>query len=204
MVRRLAHELRRPLSRIDQLVFYLEMVTAASDGKARRRIAELQSELRHARSVIADALFFYKPSPARLVPLDLNEVVAQTVKQWEIGDRGWICLQLEHALPPVMLDLEQAEHVVRHLVLHFAAKASRRRAVIVKAYAAAEGVVLEISASADATVPDCLLEPAAGTKCNCPYGLASVKRILDAHGATIGAVKDGPGRVAIRVVFQAA
>jgi nitrogen-specific signal transduction histidine kinase len=44
IVRRLAHELRQPLSTIESIAFYLEMILPRTEAKARRQLRKLQQE----------------------------------------------------------------------------------------------------------------------------------------------------------------
>ena len=45
IVRHIAHELRQPLSTIESIAFYLEMVLPRTEGKARRQLGKLQQEV---------------------------------------------------------------------------------------------------------------------------------------------------------------
>jgi signal transduction histidine kinase len=208
VVRHLVHEIRQPLSTIESIAFYLEMVLPRAEGKARRQLSKLQQEVEQINWVLCDAIHFLQASPPRLQAMDLSEVVSKSFGEWRTLPGVRVCQQLAAQLPPVALDLEQIQHLLRNVTSFFARIAAGEAAVLVETRSAEGGVVLEISANA----PQWPTEEAAALfepfEPSAPAGaglkLASARRIAEAHGARIE-VHSGPdARVSLTLLFPPA
>ncbi len=198
VVRQLAHQLRQPLATIEQISSYLEIALPPADARSRRRLAQLQRELRRALWTLSDTAFYFDTAP-RFALLDLKEVVSGALAEWHAGDTGWICVHSDDDLRPVRLDAAQIQHMLRTLVLFFAADPAARRATLVRTYAEGAAVVVEITAP-DSRVPrelisaeDCFGAP-----------LATARRILEGHGARLETDQGPDDRFRLRMVFPAA
>jgi len=208
VVRHLARELREPLSAIDSIACYLDIVLPRADTKGRRQLAKLRQEVRQINWILSDAVHFLRAAPLRLEALDLSEVLSRALSEWRAPDGPSVALDLQRRLPLVNLDLEQVQHMLRNLVAFFGRFSSSERPISVRVYTFENTVKLEVKAE----TPQCspadvqpLFDP---FESNLPggagLGLASVRRIAEAHGARVDAATDPPGTLALTITFPPA
>jgi signal transduction histidine kinase len=200
VVRRLTSELRNPLSAIEQIGFCVELALPIADTRSRKKLRELQRQVRRARGMLADAEFCFDPDSARFSEVDLKEIVSRVLSEWHPGDSGWVCLHLEDDLPPLRLDVAMMERLLRTLMLLLPGDAEARIATMVRLFAAEAAVVLEI-ASPSGAVFESLLEPPADPLTENGLALASARRILEVHGASVELRHPAADRVSLRIAF---
>jgi signal transduction histidine kinase len=208
VLRHITHELRQPLSTIESIAFYLEMVLPRTEGKARRQLAKMQQEVRQIDWILSDAIHFLRAAPLQPRRLDLTEVVSRSLSEWNTAQGAGLCLRLERELPPVRLDLEQIQHMLRNIVGFFGRLSPPEHSMVLRTYAADDTVVLETTA----TTPECataglepLFEPFdSHLPGGSGLGLASVRKIAEAHGARIEVHHNPAGTISLLVAFPAA
>lgn len=207
VVRHITHELRQPLSTIESIAFYLEMVLPRTEGKARRQLTKLQQEVHQINWILSDAIHFLRAAPLDPRPLDLTEVVSRSLSEWDTLQGAGLCLRLEQDLPLVRLDLEQIQHMLRNIVAFFGRFSSPEHSIVLRTYAADDAAVLEITS----TAPECattdlepLFEPFdSRLPGGSGLGLASVRKIAEAHGARIEVHHNPAGTISLVVTFPA-
>jgi signal transduction histidine kinase len=189
IVRHLAHELRQPLSTIESIAFYLEMVLPRTEGKARRQLGKLQQEVHQINWILTDAIHFLQAAPLRLQLLDLSEVISKSLSEWEAEDGAGVCLRLEEGLQLVWLDLEQTQHMLRNIVAFFGRVCRPGRSIVIRTYGTEDETVLEITAAADGCPAEEVAPFFEPFGSHMPGGsglaLASVRRIAEAHHARV-------------------
>ncbi len=208
VVRHLGHELRHPLSTIESITHYLNMVLPRTDAKARRQLAKLQDEIRHVRWILADAAHFLEAVPPKANLLDLTEVVARNLSEWNPEDGAGLSFSLQPELPLVRLDLEQMEHLVRNIVTFFRRVSSPGNSVHLETFGADGRVVLKIVSTSLQYSPEDiepLFEPfgerfPAGTG----LALASARKIAEAHGGEIEVAAEPPHSLTLLISFPKA
>ena len=123
MARRLAHELKNPIFPIQLSIETLRRV-AAEDASG-RRLAELfhdasvtiLDELRALRKIVDEFSEFARMPAPRPGPVDVNDVVAQTMRLYEPRAGGVeIRTELASALPPVIGDRDLLARALGNLV----------------------------------------------------------------------------------------
>lgn len=205
VVRHVAHELRQPLSTIESIAFYLDLVLPRAEGKARRQLAKLQLEVRQINWILSDTIHFLQAAPLQLHLLDLTEVVSKNLSEWNTLHGAGTCLRLEQDLPQVWLDLEQIQHLLRNVVAFFGRFSPPEHSIVLRTYAANDAVMLEITSSA----PECgttdlqpLFEPFdSRLPGGSGLGLASVRKIAEAHGARLEVHNNPAGTISLTVAF---
>ncbi len=208
VVRHVARELRAPLNAIDSIACYLDLVLPRADAKGRRQLGKLRQEVRQINGILSDAIHFLRAAPLRLEALDLSEVLSRTVSEWRGQEGPSVALDLQRRLPLVNLDLEQIQHMLRNLVAFFGRFSPSDRPIAVRVYTVGDEIKLEVKAE----TPQCtqgdvqpLFDPFdSSLPEGAGLGLASVRRIAEAHGARVEAVADPPGTLALTIAFPAA
>ncbi|MFZ0479438.1 MAG: histidine kinase dimerization/phospho-acceptor domain-containing protein [Terriglobales bacterium] len=118
-----AHELNNPLT---AMLGYSDLLSASSLPPAeQQQAARIGEEVRRTKSLVASLLTFARPSPARLVPLDLNSVLQTGLRPLapRLEAQGITThLRLASPLPLVLADSNQVLHVCLHLASQIAAQ----------------------------------------------------------------------------------
>ncbi len=208
VVRHIAQEIRQPLSTIESITHYLNMVLPRTEAKARRQLGTLQDEIRHIQWILDDAIHFLNAVPPQRQLLDLTEVVARSFTEWGPEQGAGCTLLLEPELPLVEVDLQQIEHLLRNLMTFFGRVSAPGRSIAVHTYAAASEVRLEITSGALEYAPEDiepLFEPFADRfPAGSGLALASARRIADAHGARLEVKSDPPASLSVVIAFPVA
>ncbi len=209
VVRHLAHELRQPLSTIEAIAYYLEMVLPDDDAKTRPQIEQLREAIQQADWILSDAVHYVQAAPPNPRTVDLRELVFQAVREIsEDTKEEWIRTTLHPEATPVRFDPEQGRHMLRNVLQFFRLVAKPEPYVTVRTAVKAGWVDLEFHSHGldlPAEDPDAVFEP---FSTHLPAGsglaLASVRRIAEAHGGGIEFHPGPSGDALLRLSFQAA
>ncbi|MGE5569404.1 MAG: sensor histidine kinase [Rhodospirillales bacterium] len=208
VVRHIAHELRQPLSTIESIAFYLEMVLPRGDAKARKQLGKLQQEIHQINWILTDAIHFLGAAPLHQQLMDLTEVTSQCLSEWNTRRSAGVRLRLEDNLPLVRLDLEQIRHMLRNIVTFFSRISAPESPITVRTYSQSTEVVLQVAAIApDSPVSDIqpLYDPFnSHLPSGSGLGLASVRRIAEAHGGRVDVTTGDAGAISLNVAFPIA
>jgi len=198
----MAHELRQPLSAMEAIVYYLQL-TVVDDARTRAQIEKLRQLIDQSGSILSDAVHYLQAAPARPERRDLHEALAESVGRLAALDQNLITFDLADSFPPLSFDLTQMQHLLGS-ALRFCLRAGRRaHPVEVEMYLAGARAVLRFATTAphlDLVSPEDLFTPfedhpavAAG------LGLASVRRIAEAHGGECRLLTEPGRRLALHI-----
>jgi len=191
----LAHEIRTPLSSIRGAA---EILAGSSDGSEREEFAAiLVTEADRLNRVVTDFLEFARPRPGIAVHADLPAAAHEVVRLLRLeADRSGVRLEtdLPDDLPSVAISGEPLKQVLINLVMNAVQASDRDGVVRVGASATGDTVALTIE-DEGVGIPEAdrerVFEPFVTTReKGTGLGLSVVRKILTAHGATIGI---GPG-----------
>jgi nitrogen fixation/metabolism regulation signal transduction histidine kinase len=223
VARRLAHEIKNPLTPIQLAAERMELKLA---GKLPPAEAEMLT--RSARTIVnqvgalklmVDEFRDYARLPAaRLAPLDLNALVHEVLALYApLEASGALHAELAPGLPPILGDAAQLRQVIHNLLknAHEATEKQPARSIeviteAVRRAGAVTGVRLIVRDDGHGFPPDSLsrvFEPYVTTKPKgTGLGLAIVRKIVEEHGARIEASNrtDGEGAVkgaAVQLLF---
>jgi nitrogen fixation/metabolism regulation signal transduction histidine kinase len=197
VARRLAHEIKNPLTPIQlsaerlqmKLADKLDADSAAMLGRATRTIVD---QVEAMKNMVNDFRDYARLPPPMLAPLDLNALVAEVLELYEDGPVR-VRAELAPALPPVLADADQMRQVLHNLIKN-AGEAMHEK------LGAGETVTVRTQrheGMADLTVADAgpgfppeilarAFEPYVTTKAKgTGLGLAIVRKIVDDHGGAI-------------------
>ena len=205
VARRLAHEIKNPLTPIQLSAERLEMKLgerlAREDAETLRRATEtIVSQVTALKAMVDDFRDYARlpaPAPARL---DLNALVSDVLALYENSSVP-IAKRLADALPPVWADGAQIRQVIHNLVQNAQDSHENARqtgaAIEVRTELAGDKVRLAVS-DHGAGFPEDLMarifEPYVTTKPRgTGLGLAIVKKIVDEHHGSV-AIENRPNR----------
>ena len=213
LVAGVAHEVNNPLSSISAFAQLLLRESTLSPSQ-RESIDVIRSETMRASQVVKDLLAFARRSEPHRAPLDINGVVARTVRmrQYQFSESS-VRLETELAddLPSVMGDARQLQQVCLNLITNAvqAMAVSRGGDLRVRTYSAESGVRLEVSDSGPGIAADVrahIFEPFFTTKNEgegTGLGLSVSYGIISAHVGSIEVSETGPDGTTFRVTLPA-
>ncbi len=209
MVRHLVHELRQPLSTIESIACYLQMVLPAEDEGARRQAARLLEAVQQANCILSDAVHYVQAAPPRPEIVDVGHLISDAVREATAGrEKPWVCATEPARAAPVRLDPEQGRHMVRSVLQLLRLLSGPQAQVSVYSTTGADRVDVEFhSAGADVPADDlaAMSEPfSAYLPPGTGLSLASVRRITEAHGGGMEFRRAPGGGTLVRLSFPTA
>ena len=198
----LAHELRQPLSAIESTAYYLAMVLPRSERRAQEQASRLQRLTEQASWILSCALQLADTSPLAPEPLDLEELITQSVAgavpRWR-RRRGsiWPATFL-----PLRLDPGRARWLVENLLAMMRRAADRAHPVQRADLARNQPwrawlwnfQRISLRTRAAKGPKSCLGAGAA-------MGIESARRIVEAHGGSFDIEFDSASAVRVRILF---
>jgi len=224
VARRLAHEIKNPLTPIQLAAERLEMKLAKrlslEDAAVLTRGAKtIVSQVAAMKRMVDDFRNYARVPPARLAPLDLNGLIDEVAALYG-AERGSadapLRLELAAGLPRILGDATQLRQVVHNLLANAqeAAQAGTRaprvtvrtEVVSAQAGAAVQAVRLTVEDSGPGFAAHILpraFEPYVTTKpSGTGLGLPIVKKIVEEHDARVELANLGAGGAAVTIVFR--
>lgn len=202
----LAHEIRNPLGSIVMAARSLDHGDLTAEDR-RTVSAVLTEESQRLNRTLQDFLLFARPREPKLERADLNALVAETVKalRSDAAVLGGVALdlKLDPALTPFPHDPDQLRQVLWNLLLNGVQALGGRGRISVATRVEDGRAVLSVTDSGmgiDPTMLERIFDPFFTTKKKgTGLGLAICRRIVLAHGGTLGAdnAPDGGARFTI-------
>ena len=211
LVAGVAHEVNNPLSSISAFAQLL-LRDATLSPSQRESIDVIRSETTRASQVVKDLLAFARRSEPQQSPLDLNAVIARTVRmrQYQFSEASVrVATELSDDLPAVMGDARQLQQVCLNLLTN-AVQAMIPHGggdLTVRSYAVDDAVRLEVSDSGQGIASNIrahIFEPFFTTKKEgegTGLGLSVSYGIVTAHGGEIEVVESSPSGTTFRVTI---
>jgi len=213
VARRLAHEIKNPLTPIQLSAERLQMkladkLPAAESEVLRRGASTIVNQVAAMKRMVDDFRDYARVPPARLSPLDLNELIGEIgILYGAEAGAGPLRLQLAPELPAIDGDATQLRQVIHKLITNaqdaLAGRPDPRIVVRTELVEIDEGstraraVRLSVEDNGPGFAANILrraFEPYVTTKpSGTGLGLAMVKKIVDEHGARIEAVNRNVG-----------
>jgi signal transduction histidine kinase len=195
----IAHELRQPLSTIESIAYYLGLVLPRDDDRARQQVARLQQLVEQSNWILACGLQMADPTPLAPEPLDLEELITQTISARPSQGDPQPRLELSGNLPLVRLDPGRGRGLIENLLALFLQLGSEIHPVRLRTSLAvtggARGVLLEISTAAAGYGSESALGPGSALALEC------ARRIVDAHGGSFTLDVDPASGIRLRAVL---
>ncbi len=206
IVRQLAHELRQPLSTIESIAYYLDIVVPRQDDRVRQQVDKLRQVAQQASWILSDAVHFVQASPPSPQVLDLNELVIDAIRESTGGGQSWLEESLCDSAPLIRIDVEQARHMLRNGLLLF--RRLSGATIALSTVLSPPDVILTISAR-DVDFTSDEARPALSSfsydvSTGFGLGLASIRRIVEAHNGRIELKLAPEKQLSLRIVVPAA
>jgi nitrogen fixation/metabolism regulation signal transduction histidine kinase len=220
VARRLAHEIKNPLTPIQLSAERLQMKLAGKlDPEARemldRSITTITTQVEAMKNMANDFRDYARTPSPKMAPLDLNALVRDVLALYE-GSAQRIDAVLADALPRVPADANQLRQVLHNLIKNAAEAASEQTPapslfaadgphILVTTRMDERRVILSVADNGSGFPPQILtraFEPYVTTKAKgTGLGLAIVKKIVDEHHGEIALSNraDGGAEVTIRI-----
>lgn len=204
----LAHELREPLSTLESLAYYLEIILPPVEIKARQQIDKIQSLVQQANGILNDAVHFAQASTSRPSVVAIDQLITQTVADRD-RSKG---LNLHLEIPPepcqVRLDPSQAQHLICSVLNLFRHVAQPGTPVHIVTANVRDQVELRVSCVSDSVRPAQFQRMFQPFNRELPAGtglsLASVQRIIDVHQGELEVNAGSDQRLALCIRFPVA
>jgi two-component system OmpR family sensor kinase len=191
----IAHELRQPLGAIESIAYYLGLVLPPGDDRAREQIVRLQQLVEQSNWILTCGLQMADQTPLAPVPLDLEQLIAQTISARTLQGHPQPTLELSGDLPRVRLDPARGRALIENLLALFLHVASEGHPIRLRTAAEADGALLEISTAAPGYRSE------AGLRSGSALGLECARRIAQAHGGSLTLDVDPVSGIRLRAVL---
>jgi signal transduction histidine kinase len=194
----IAHELRQPLGAIESIAYYLGLVLPPGDDRAREQVVRLQQLVEQSNWILTCGLQMADQTPLAPVPLDIEQLIAQTISARTLQGHPQPILELAGDLPPVRLDPARGRALIENLLALFLQVAGEAYQVWLRTAAdtgGAGGVLLEISTAAPGYRSETALGPGSA------LGLECARRIALAHGGSLTVDVDPVSGIRLRAVL---
>jgi hypothetical protein len=179
---RLAHDLRQPLSGIESIAYYLDMVLSDAEPDIAAQCATLRRLVEQAGWLIEDATLAARLEGLPAEPFDLRALLVDAGASMALHDERNIELDLPTGATWAVLPLGLAHQFLDHLLSFFRGPAQAQDPIRIHITPAEDHLVLEVSAAVDAQADELpkLLDPEGH-----PGG---VRRVLEVCGGSLTAV----------------
>jgi len=210
MAASVSHELRNPLSVINNVAFYLKTKLPDLDEKSLQMLELLDKEVMRSDRIIGDMLGFSRQKPNLVEDVSLNELVESYFSSPDVKP-GNIELKLKLApdLVPIRADIEKLKQILDNLVINaFQAMPGGGTLTITTGIGKSGTADLSVEDTGCGMSPEIMakiFEPLFSTKTTgFGLGLAIVKTLVVDHGGELEVdSKEGKGSVfTVRLPFE--
>ena len=191
----IAHELRQPLSAIESIAYYFSLALPRDSWPARKQARRLQQLVEQSNWILTCALQLADNAPLAPQPLNLEELIIQTVNARTAHGDPRVHLELAGGLPLVNLDPGRGRTLLENLLTLFRQLASDLHPVRVTTAAGESGVSFGIATG----IPGYRSEASLGPGCG--LSIQSARRVVEGHGGSFSMHVDAASGVSLKVVL---
>ena len=191
----IAHELRQPLSAIESIAYYFSLALPRDSRPARKQARRLQQLVEQSNWILTCALQLADDTPLAPQPMNLEELIIQTVNARTAHSDPRIHLELAGGLPLVNFDPGRGRALLENLLTLFRQLASDLHPVRVTTAAVEGGVCLDIASA----IPGYRSEASLGPGCG--LSIQSARYLVEGHGGTFSIRVDAASGVSLKVVL---
>ena len=175
VIRNLAHELRQPLSALESIAFYLDLMLAQEDPKTRKQLRRLRQLVQQSDWAVSNAILTAGVTPLTLNAVNLADVVAESATTWAAEHSLQVGLVRPDHFQVQLLDEDQIRILLRN-VLSFIRRGSHA-SIVVSATETESEVMIEAE---EMQIPDAD-----------SLALAAIQKVVSLHRGTVR-IEEGP------------
>ncbi len=185
------HELRNPLSVMNNAVYFLQTVLTDADETTREYLEIIKDGVDDAERIVSDLLDSVRTKPPQPAAIGVGELIDQTLRTLTVPPTMTVTLNLPETLPQVWVDGRQIQQVFRNLICNGldAMPEGGTLAINVVANSREDTVSVSIGDTGCGMSPEMLaklFQPLITTKARgIGLGLVVVKNLTEANGGTI-------------------
>jgi signal transduction histidine kinase len=194
VLREVAHEIRQPLSVIESIAYYLALVSA-DDDKNREQFMRIQELVEQSNWILSSGVGLVETRRAEPVPVDLDELITQTLSGRPASIDSPVELALEPDLPLVHLDPGFARTLIENILGLFRQLATTAQPLEIRTFQAASGIEIQFFTAAQGYRSLTSLPP--GSTMSLDY----VQRIAAMHGGSSTISIDPQTGIRLRVML---
>jgi signal transduction histidine kinase len=202
LLRHVAHELRQPLSTIESIAYYLELILPREDDRGREQLEKLRHLVDQSNWIVTNAVDIVHAKPPAPEFVDVAVLLCDVADEM---DAPAIEMRVPDNTPPVRLDPDHGRRLF-HNLLSFFEHLSDSGPTRVEATAALGTVTIEISAAATGYPGRCVDSLFDAVSPALPAGsglsVASVRRVVEAHGGSVDFNIDPELGVVVRIQLR--
>lgn len=207
-VRHLAHELRQPLSGIESIAFYLQMVLQNAEPNVRAQLSRMHQLVQQAGWILSDSVHAMRNVPPARQQVDLEAMVSEFAADGALHDEANFRLLPARDLPPVLVDPQHLRDMLVTTV-EFFRNFARGSEPVLFALRPSEGMVcLTIGSRAEETNAHLLrrlLDPMAEVEDDEEaLAMGSLRRTVEANGGQFAMDFSPTGELRVELRFQPA
>jgi signal transduction histidine kinase len=191
----IAHELRQPLSAIESIAYYFNLALPRDSSPARKQARRLQQLVEQSNWILTSALQLSDAAPLAPQPLNLEELIIQTVSACTAQGEPRICLELARGLPLVNLDPARGRALLENLLRLFRQLTSDLHPVRLITAVDESGVSLVLASAIPGYRSEASLGPGGS------LSIQSARRVVEGHGGTFSIHVDVTSGVSLKVVL---
>lgn len=188
IIRNLAHELRQPLSALESIAFYLDLMLTQEDPKTRKQLRRLRQLVQQSDWAVSNAILTAGVAPLTLCAANFADVVADCATNWAAEHSLQVGLVRPDRFRIQLLDEDQIRILLRN-ILSFIRRGSHASIVVSASETDAE-LVIEAE---EMLIP----EPDS-------LSLAAIQKVVDLHRGSVR-IEEGPEearRVRVTLPFR--
>jgi signal transduction histidine kinase len=200
-VRHLAHELRQPLSGIESIAYYLEMVLPELDEEARLQFGRLRRMVQQANWILEDAVQCVKAAAPKKRNIVLNDTVSEFAARTALEDDLNIALTLDASAGTIFADETHLAALLTRTLAFYREVAECCEPIELATSALLGHAKVTVAAEVDSDTGALrrLLDPTPRSSESLPAG--SLRKLVEANGGTLRVIAEEDGRLVLQMQF---
>jgi PAS domain S-box-containing protein len=185
-----AHDIRNPLGSIKNSIYFLNLISNDStDDQIKKHLNIMEKEILRANDIITDLLNFSRENKPIMVEGQINNVILDSLKGFNIPEKITVETELDSALPMLPFDALQIERVFYNLVTNALQAMAAGGLLKISSCKSDGNIEVQIQDSGTGISPEALesiFNPLFTTKSKgVGLGLSIVKTFVEKHNGTV-------------------
>lgn len=198
------HELRNPLSVINNAIYFLRLAQPEADEKVKEYLGIIETETHIADKIISDLLDFSRIKSVDVEPVTVAELVKRVLERFPAREGVSVTLKIPESLPTVYADPRQMTQILGNLVVNACQAMTTGGKLIISATKKSKEIAIAVKDTGMGIPPENmkkLFEPLFTTKAKgIGLGLAVSRKLVEANSGRIE-VQSKPGKGSTFTIF---